>query len=129
MAETKANGQARTVKVTAAITLVTGAVLWRLVGWGAALGYVGGVITGLGMLASLVLCANRLVVPVEEQRGPRWPYLLLHLGKFAGAIALAWLLVGVLEASVAAFAAGYATSLTGFLVYVNAGWRGTRAKG
>lgn len=72
------------------------------------------------MLWALVVCAHKLVVAPGEPRGPRWPYLLLHLVKFAGAIVLAWLLVVVLGASVGAFAAGYGMALAVALIHLGA---------
>lgn len=104
------------VLIISALALGTAIVLGATLGWSAATGYVGGVVTGAGMLGALVLCVTRLVAPPGHLRGPRWPWLLLHLGKFAGAVALAWLLVGVLKASVAGFAGGYLTALGGFLI-------------
>ena len=83
-----------------------------LLGWRVGAGFAGGVAIGAGMLWALILCANKLVVAPGETHGPRWPYLMLHLAKFAGAIVLAWLLVVVLGASVGAFAAGYGMALT-----------------
>jgi hypothetical protein len=91
-------------------------VLLMLLSWQAALGYLGGALVGAGMLAALVFCAEGLVVAPGDQPPRRWPYLLLHAAKFAGAIGIAVLLVVVLKASAAAFAAGYGTALVGFLV-------------
>jgi len=104
------------VVIAGALALGTAIALGATLGWTVATGYLGGVVTGAGMLGALVLCVNRLVAPPGHRRGPRWPWLLLHVGKFAGAVALAWLLVGVLKASVAGFAGGYLTALIGFLI-------------
>lgn len=103
------------VLVCALVGLVS-VVLLVLLSWQAALGYLGGALVGAGMVAALVFCAERLVVAPGDEPVRRWPYLLLHAAKFAGAIGIAVLLVVVLEASVAAFAAGYGTALVGFLV-------------
>ena len=94
--------------------------LLALLGWPAGAGFAGGVAIGAGMLWALVFCANKLVVAPGETHGPRWPYLLLHVGKFAGAVVLAWLLVVVLGASVAAFAAGYGMALAVTLMHLGA---------
>lgn len=119
MTATSSGGQQRPLLLAALVTFGTAAVLGAVLGWSVALGYLGGVVIGAGMFWVLVLCVNRLVAPPEGTRGPRWPYLLLHLGKFAGAVALAWLLVVVLKASVVGFAAGYLTALIGFLIIMN----------
>ena len=102
------------------VALGISVVLLVLLGWQAGVGFAGGVIVGAGMLWALVVCANKLVVAPGEARGPRWPYLLLHLGKFAAAVALAWLLVVVLGASVGAFAAGYGMALAVTLMHLGA---------
>jgi|GEM_PF-6517061 len=123
MTATRARAQGPVLLVAGLLALGAGAVLWAWLGWAAALGYLGGVATGAGMLAALVLCVSRLVAPAAERRGPRWPYLLLHLGKFAAAVALAWVLVVVLRASLAAFAGGYLTALIAFVAYFGGGSR------
>ena len=91
-----------------------------LLGWRVGAGFAGGVAIGAGMLWALVVCANKLIAAPGEKRGPRWPYLLLHLGKFAGAIALAWLLVIVFGASAGAFAVGYGMALAVTLMHLGA---------
>ncbi len=89
------------------------AVMASCVLWGplVALGYAGGVLTGAGLLSALVFVLNRLIVPHDECRGPAWPWMVLHLGKFGLVAALAYLVIIVLHGSTAAFAAGYATAL------------------
>lgn len=108
-------GRGRAVLVGLTLVVVPVVVLGFGAGWSVAGGYVGGLVVGAGMLGALVLCVHRLVAPPAALRGPRWPYLLLHLGKFAAAAVVAWLLVVVLGASIAAFAAGYLVALVAFL--------------
>jgi len=106
----------RIVAVAAAISLiaaVSGYVLW---GRHVALGFVGGVVTGAGMLSALVLVLNKLAVPADERTGATWPWALLHVAKLGAAIVVAWLVVIVWRASAIAFAAGYTVALVALLV-------------
>jgi len=83
-----------------------------------ALGFAGGVLTGAGMLSALVVVLNKLMVPAQERSGPRWPWAVLHVGKFALAAGLAFLVIVVLEAHAGAFAAGYTVALITLLIVV-----------
>ncbi|MEA3400202.1 MAG: hypothetical protein U9R79_03055 [Armatimonadota bacterium] len=86
-----------------------------------ALGFIGGALTGAGMLSALVFVLSRLVVPPGQRKGPTWPYWLLHAGKFLMAGAFAYLIILVLHGDVIAFAGGYTLALVVLLV-VAAGW-------
>ncbi len=106
----------RIVAVAAAISLiaaVTGYVLW---GRDVALGFVGGVVTGAGMLSALVLVLNKLAVPADERTGATWPWAVLHVAKLGVAIVVAWLVIIVWHGSAVAFAAGYTVALVALLV-------------
>lgn len=83
-----------------------------------ALGFAGGVVTGAGMLSALVVVLNKVMVPTQERSGPQWPWLLLHVGKFAVAGIFAFALIVVLKANAMAFAAGYTVALIILLVIV-----------
>lgn len=105
------------LKIMILVTAGIGVALTVLLGWRVGAGLAGGVVIGAGMLWALVVCANKLIVAPGQERGPRWPYLLLHLWKFAGAVALVWLLVIVLGASAGAFAVGYGMALAAALMH------------
>ncbi len=94
------------------------AVVAAYASWGplVALGYAGGVLTGAGMLSALAFVLSRLVVPQDERRGPTWPWMVLHLGKFGLAGAAAYLVIVVWHGSAVAFAAGYTVALIALLV-------------
>lgn len=83
-----------------------------------ALGFVGGVLTGAGMLSALVVVLNKVMVPAVERTGSQWPWLVLHVGKFGAAGALAFVVIVVLKASAVAFAAGYTAALVTLLIVV-----------
>ena len=108
------------LKAMSLIALGISVALLALLGWRAGVGFAGGALIGAGMFWALVVCVNNLILAPGQTHGPRWPYLLLHLGKFAGAAALAWLLVVVLGASAAAFAAGYGMALAVTLIHLGA---------
>jgi hypothetical protein len=96
------------------IVIAVALLLWRPL---VALGFVGGVVTGAGMLSALVFVLNRLVVTPGERRGARWPYLLLHAAKLGMAIAFAFFVIIVWRGNVIAFAAGYTAALVALLIY------------
>ena len=101
--------------VIVVVALVAGGAAGLLGGAMAVVGYLGGLLTGAGMMVGLVYCVNGLLTPGEPGFGGKWPYVLLHVGKFGGAVLIAWLVVGVLGAGVASFAAGYLVALVGYL--------------
>lgn len=110
-------GAARAARVVVGVlVLATSLALLLLLGWRAALGFIGGALLALGMLAGMVFCVERLVVAPAENPPRRWPYLALLLGKLPAAAVLAFVLVFVFGASVAGFAAGYGTVLVGFFI-------------
>jgi hypothetical protein len=83
-----------------------------------ALGYVGGAVTGAGMLSALVFVLNRAVVPPNERRGSMPLLMVLHVGKFALAAAFAYLLILVWQASAGAFAVGYTVAVIVLLIII-----------
>jgi hypothetical protein len=93
-----------------------------------ALGFAGGVVTGAGMLSALIVVLNKVMVPPQERSGPQWPWLLLHVGKFAVVGVLAFALIVVLKANAVAFAVGYTIALIILLVIVG-GRRDTHTGG
>ncbi|MGC9317371.1 MAG: hypothetical protein ACP5KN_04960 [Armatimonadota bacterium] len=107
-----AAGAAATVAITIALCVLG----HRLV----ALGFVGGALTGAGMLSALVFVLSRLVVPPQQRRGPTWPYWALHASKLLVAAAFAYLIILVLHGDAIAFAVGYTLALL-VLVIVAAG--------
>jgi len=116
MTDSKPSG-ARAVRLAVgALVLVSSLGLLLLLGWQAALGFVGGALVGFGMLAAIVFCVERLAVAPRENPPRRWPYFALLLGKLPVAAVLAFVLVFVFGASVAAFGAGYGLALVEFLV-------------
>ena len=107
------------VKAMGLLTALASVALLVWVGWRAAAGFAGGALAGAGMLAALVVVVDRLVVPEVERRGPRWPWLLLHVGKLGVVVVGAWLLIVVAGASLLGFAAGYAVAMVGLFVYLS----------
>jgi len=105
-----------TFVILVVLALLVSLALLAFWGWKVALGYLGGTLVAGGMLGALVLCAQRLVVAPGEEPGRRWPYLLLHVGKFAAVLGLAYVLVSVIGASAVAFAGGYGTVVAGFFI-------------
>jgi hypothetical protein len=105
----------RIVAITTAICAVVAValLLWRP---HVALGFVGGAITGAGMLSALVMVLNRLVVPPGERKGHPAPWVVLHVAKFALAAAIAWVVIELLGGDVIAFAAGYTMALLALIV-------------
>lgn len=112
-------GPRRDRYILAAGVLVGVAATWLLcaaVSRSAAIGYVGGAVTGAGMLGALVFVLNKLSVPPDERPTVRWPYLVLHVAKFALAGAVAWLTIVVMGAGVIAFMGGYTYALVVVLI-------------
>jgi len=105
----------RIAAAAAAISLIAAAASWVLWGRHVALGFVGGVVTGAGMLSALVLVLSRVIVPAEERVGPTWPWALLHVGKLGVAAVVAYLVIIVWRGSAIAFAAGYTVALIALL--------------
>jgi len=114
--------------LAAAICLIVAVALlvWRPP---VALGFVGGAITGAGMLGVLVGAINRVVVPPQERRPHPAPWVALHVVKFALAAAFAYLVIVVLEGDVLAFAGGYTVALIAFLVALGRRGHDMRAGG
>ncbi len=71
------------VAAAAAISLIVAVTVYVLCGRHVALGFVGGVVTGAGMLSAFVRVLNKASVPAEERVGPTWPGTLPHVGEFA----------------------------------------------
>ncbi|MGD9494760.1 MAG: hypothetical protein AB7Y46_00490 [Armatimonadota bacterium] len=109
-------GPGRLLAIVGALSVIVSACMWAWWSPLVALGYAGGVLTGAGMLSALVFVLGRLVVAPEQRAGPRWPYLLLHLGKLGLAAAFAYLVIIVWQGSAIAFAAGYTVVLIAVLV-------------
>lgn len=76
-----------------------------------ALGFVGGVVTGAGMLSALVVVLNRVVVPPHQRQSHPAPWIALHVLKFALAAAVAYVVVEMLGGDLFAFAGGYTVAL------------------
>lgn len=106
------------VAVAGTVCAALAVALYLLVHPLVALGFVGGVLTGAGMLSALVVVLSKVMVPAREHPGPRWPWMILHVGKFAAAGGLAFLIIVVLEAHAGAFAAGYTAALITLLIVV-----------
>ncbi len=104
-------GRRRRIAIAAAAICLIAAVLLYLWRPRVALGFVGGVITGAGMLSVLVLVLNRIVVPQKERRYSPAVWAVLYVGKFVAAAAFAYLIVHVLGGDVVAFAGGYTLAL------------------
>jgi hypothetical protein len=104
--------------IVAIATAISLAVAVALLFWHPriALGFVGGVITGAGMLSALVLVLNRVVVPPQERESHPAPWVVLHIVKFALAAALAYVVIEILQGDVLAFAGGYTVSLVVLLI-------------
>jgi hypothetical protein len=81
-----------------------------------ALGFIGGVLTGAGMLSALVVVLNRVIVPPKERKAHPGPWIALHVAKFALAAGIAYLVVEMLSGDILAFAAGYTTALVVLLI-------------
>jgi len=107
------------LKVMGLVAVAVTVALLALVGWRAAAGFAGGALTGAGMLAALVVAVDRLVLPSGESHGPRWPWLLLHVGKLGAAVVVAYLLIVIAGASLWGFAAGYAVALAGLFLHMS----------
>ncbi len=105
-------------RVVAIATVVCAIVAVALLLWRprVALGFVGGVITGAGMLSALVLVLNQVVVPPGERKGHPAPWVALHVAKFGIAVAFAWLIIETLDGDLLAFGAGYTVALVTLLV-------------
>jgi len=100
--------------------------MWRPL---VALGFVGGVITGAGMLSALVYVLDRAIVTPEDRRGRVWPLFLLHVVKFGLAAVLAYVAIIVLKGDVVAFAGGYTVALITLLISLGRGGRDTHTGG
>ncbi|MGI5817948.1 MAG: hypothetical protein ACOX9R_07590 [Armatimonadota bacterium] len=110
----KTERAARRSRVVLAVAAgVSGVVTVALLLWrpSVALGYLGGVLTGAGMLSALVYVLNRLIVPPEQRTAPVWPLALLHAGKLGLAMVIAFVVILVWEGSAVGFALGYTTAL------------------
>lgn len=83
-----------------------------------ALGYLGGVLTGAGMLSALVFVLHRAVAPPQERTGPIWPLAVLQAVKLGLAGAVAFVVILVWGGSAAGFAIGYLTALVTLIVIV-----------
>ncbi|MFW5867851.1 MAG: hypothetical protein ACOCX2_08550 [Armatimonadota bacterium] len=104
--------------IVAAATAISIGVAAALFFWhpSIALGFIGGVITGAGMLSALVMVLNRVVVPPDEREGHPAPWIALHVAKFAAAAGVAYLVIEVLGGDLIAFAGGYTAALIVLLV-------------
>ncbi len=91
------------------------------------IGYVGGAITGAGMLSALVYVLGKVAVPPDERPAVAWPYLLLHVAKLPAAAAIGYVMIVLLEGDAVAFMAGYTHALIVLLV-VYAGERPAAAR-
>lgn len=80
------------------------------------IGYVGGAITGAGMLSALVYVLGKVVAPPEERPALAWLYLLLHVAKLPAAAAIGYLTIVLLEGHAVASMAGYTHALIVLLV-------------
>ncbi|MFP4248998.1 MAG: hypothetical protein ACLFU7_05030 [Armatimonadota bacterium] len=101
--------------VATAVSVVVAAalLLWRPL---VALGFVGGVVTGAGMISALVVVLNRVVVPPQERTGHPAPWIALHVAKFALALGVAYLVTLVLGGDLIAFMIGYTVALAVLLI-------------
>jgi len=105
------SGRRQRIAIVAAVVCLIAAVLFYLWRPRVALGFVGGVVTGAGMLSALVLVVNRIVVPQKERRHSPAMWAVLHVGKLLAAAAFAYLIVQTLGGDIVAFAGGYTLSL------------------
>jgi len=72
----------RTYVTTTVVGALLGLWMWGTGHGGQALGLLVGVVIGLLTLGAVVFVVNAVVRPPEEQVGPRWPYVALHVSKF-----------------------------------------------
>lgn len=120
MTDSHASARARAITaLSAGFSVIASVVLY--VAWSphVALGFAGGVVTGAGMLSALVFVINRaLVPPQQETRGPAVLLLMLHVGKFGAAAALAWVVIKVWNGSAGGFVVGYTLALAVLIIII-----------
>jgi hypothetical protein len=114
----KSDGAGRWHRTVAIATAICIGVAVALLFWDRliALGFIGGVLTGAGMLSALVVVLNRVVVPPDERRTHPARWIALHVVKFALAAALAYIVVEVLRGDILSFAVGYTVALMVLLI-------------
>ena len=83
---------ARTYRTTAWVGAVVAVALWATLDWQRAVAFLVGAGISVIFLAGVVTTVEALARPPAERRGPRWPYSLLYLGKYAVAVGGLYLL-------------------------------------
>ncbi len=81
--------------------------MWAYVGLATAASFAAGVAVGLLMLVTDQFVVSRLARPRAEQPPGKWPFLALHIGKYALAAVVMWLVARQSLSSIAAAVGGY----------------------